>query len=56
MDTIFALATARGRSGVAVIRISGSKAFETASGWSERCLSHGTVRLRQCVILGGDRR
>jgi tRNA modification GTPase len=31
MDTIFALATARGRSGVAVIRVSGPEAFEAAS-------------------------
>lgn len=30
MDTIFALATARGKAGVAVIRISGSSAFEVA--------------------------
>ncbi|WP_299619177.1 tRNA uridine-5-carboxymethylaminomethyl(34) synthesis GTPase MnmE [uncultured Tateyamaria sp.] len=30
MDTIFALATAQGRAGVAVIRISGSEAFEVA--------------------------
>ena len=29
MDTIFALATARGRAGVAVIRISGPLAFES---------------------------
>ncbi len=31
MDTIFALATARGKAGVAVIRVSGPKAFEAAS-------------------------
>ncbi|WP_406737037.1 tRNA uridine-5-carboxymethylaminomethyl(34) synthesis GTPase MnmE [Thioclava sp. GXIMD4215] len=31
MDTIFALATARGKAGVAVIRISGPKAWEAAS-------------------------
>jgi tRNA modification GTPase len=31
MDTIFALATARGRSGVAVIRVSGPQAFQAAS-------------------------
>ncbi len=30
MDTIFALATARGKAGVAVLRISGPKAFEAA--------------------------
>ena len=31
MDTIFALATARGKAGVAVIRLSGPDAFETAT-------------------------
>jgi tRNA modification GTPase len=31
MDTIFALASAPGRSGVAIVRISGSRAFEVAS-------------------------
>jgi tRNA modification GTPase len=31
MDTIFALATARGKAGVAVIRISGPQAFAAAS-------------------------
>ena len=31
MDTIFALATAQGRAGVAVVRISGPKAMEAAS-------------------------
>ena len=30
MDTIFAPATARGKSGVAVVRVSGPKAFEVA--------------------------
>ena len=30
MDTIFALATARGRSGVAIVRISGPEAFAVA--------------------------
>jgi tRNA modification GTPase len=32
MDTIFALATARGRSGVAVIRVSGPQAFRGGLG------------------------
>lgn len=31
MDTIFALATARGKAGVAIIRISGAQAFEAAA-------------------------
>ncbi len=30
MDTIYALATARGKAGVAVIRVSGLRAFEAA--------------------------
>jgi tRNA modification GTPase len=37
MDTIFALATARGRSGVAVIRVSGPQAFQAASGLVGDC-------------------
>ncbi|MGI9395070.1 MAG: tRNA uridine-5-carboxymethylaminomethyl(34) synthesis GTPase MnmE, partial [Boseongicola sp.] len=31
MNTVFALATAQGKSGVAVIRISGPKAFDAAA-------------------------
>jgi tRNA modification GTPase len=54
MDTIFALATARGRSGVAVIRISGSKAFETASQLVGALPEPGIVRLRPVRDPGGE--
>lgn len=36
MDTIFAQATARGKSGVAVVRVSGPKAFEAVSALADR--------------------
>ena len=36
MDTIFALATARGKSGVAVVRVSGPRAFEAVSALADR--------------------
>lgn len=36
MDTIFALATARGKSGVAVVRISGPRAFEAVQALADR--------------------
>ncbi len=47
MDTIFALATARGRSGVAVIRISGSEAHQAATRLVGDLPSAGTARLRK---------
>jgi tRNA modification GTPase len=45
MDTIFALATARGRSGVAVIRVSGPQAFQAASGLAGDLPPPGEARL-----------
>ncbi|WP_420014138.1 tRNA uridine-5-carboxymethylaminomethyl(34) synthesis GTPase MnmE [Tateyamaria sp.] len=65
MDTIFALATAQGRAGVAVIRISGSEAFEVAQalcgslpGGREPALRHlrssGGVVLDHALILKFD--
>jgi tRNA modification GTPase len=51
MDTIFALATARGRAGVAVIRLSGPRAFEAGAAL---CGSLPTIRgLRQLTDSRG---
>jgi len=36
MDTIFALATARGKAGVSIVRLSGPKAFDVAAGMTGR--------------------
>ena len=36
MDTIFALATARGKAGVSIVRLSGPKAFDVAAGLTGR--------------------
>jgi tRNA modification GTPase len=47
MDTIFALATARGRSGVAVVRISGPHAFDCASRLIGSVPPAGHARLRK---------
>jgi tRNA modification GTPase len=54
MDTIFALATARGRSGVAVIRVSGPKAFEAATRLVGALPAHGTARVRKVRDTLGD--
>lgn len=47
MDTIFALATARGRAGIAVIRISGPAAFDAARGLCGSLPNAGSHRVRQ---------
>lgn len=47
MDTIFALATARGRSGIAVLRISGSEAFAVAGNLVSRVPEAGRPALRR---------
>lgn len=44
-DTIFALASARGKAGVAVVRVSGPRAFETAE-----ALAGGVPPLRKAVL------
>ena len=64
METIFALASARGKAGVAVIRVSGDRAFEaalalcgdlpTARRASLRRLSHAGVFLDEALILVFD--
>jgi tRNA modification GTPase len=53
MDTIFALATARGRSGVAVIRVSGPQAFQAASGLAGDLPPPGEARLRKLLDTDG---
>ena len=47
MDTIFALATVRGRAGVAVIRISGPRAFDAALRLASDLPAPGQARLRK---------
>jgi len=54
MDTIFALATARGRAGVAVIRISGPRAFDAASRLAGDLPLPGRARLRKLRDMSGD--
>lgn len=54
MDTIFALATARGRSGVAVIRVSGAKAFDSARYLVGVLPPPGTPRLRKVRDASGE--
>lgn len=49
MDTIFALATAPGKAGVAVIRISGPAAFGVAGALAGSVPSVGTARLRKLL-------
>ncbi|MEP5759799.1 MAG: tRNA uridine-5-carboxymethylaminomethyl(34) synthesis GTPase MnmE [Litoreibacter sp.] len=46
MDTIFALATAQGKAGVSIIRISGSEAFEAARIMTGAAISVGKPSLR----------
>jgi tRNA modification GTPase len=53
MDTIFALATARARAGVAVVRISGPAAFEAAGQLVSALPAPGQVGYRKIVC--GDR-
>jgi tRNA modification GTPase len=54
MDTIFALATVRGRSGVAVIRISGDKAFVAAEALMHRLPPVGKPGLRRLLDENGE--
>lgn len=52
MDTIYALATARGKSGVSVVRVSGSRAFEAG-----RLLAGGLPEARRAglrILRGSD--
>ncbi|PJF09984.1 tRNA uridine-5-carboxymethylaminomethyl(34) synthesis GTPase MnmE [Pseudorhodobacter sp. MZDSW-24AT] len=51
-DTIFALATARGKAGVAVIRVSGPKALEAASALGVQGLTPRRASLRDLVFEG----
>ena len=64
-DTIFALATAQGRAGVAVVRISGTKAFEVASALCgslphdhrpvvRKLVDHHSVALDRALVLRFD--
>lgn len=54
MDTIFALATARGRAGVAVIRVSGSCSFAAAKQIAGSLPEAGSARLRRFRTPDGD--
>lgn len=51
-DTIFALATARGKAGVAVIRVSGPKALDAASALGVQGLTPRRASLRDLVFEG----
>lgn len=61
MDTIFALASARGKAGVAVVRVSGPEAFSVGAGLAGslppphqaglRSMSHHGVHLDQALVL-----
>ncbi|MEL7165669.1 MAG: tRNA uridine-5-carboxymethylaminomethyl(34) synthesis GTPase MnmE, partial [Pseudomonadota bacterium] len=53
MDTIFALATAQGRAGVAVIRVSGPQAFEVCGGLMSSLPSIRQAGLRKIVDADG---
>ena len=53
MDTVFALATPRGRSGVAVVRISGPRAFEAAQVFAFKMPERRRTGLRK-LRLGED--
>jgi tRNA modification GTPase len=53
MDTIYALATARGRSGLAVVRISGPEAFAAARGLCPRLPEPRMAGLRR-LTWGGE--
>ncbi|MGC1494945.1 MAG: tRNA uridine-5-carboxymethylaminomethyl(34) synthesis GTPase MnmE [Sulfitobacter sp.] len=54
MDTIFALATAQGRAGVSVVRISGPKAFEIAETISGPIPAERVAKLREIRGLTND--
>lgn len=53
MDTIFALASARGKAGVSVIRVSGPNAFEIARKLSGAVPQHRQSSLRKIKDYGG---
>lgn len=53
MDTIFALATARGKSGVAIVRISGPLAFEACTGIAGSLPASRNTALRKLVNPDG---
>lgn len=52
MDTIFALATAQGKAGVAIIRVSGSRSFDAVTKLTGKPVSSGRPILRN--IYGSD--
>ena len=52
MDTIFALASARGKSGVAVVRISGPQAFKALSSLTTKATKPRTASLRKLHFDG----
>lgn len=54
MQTIFALATARGKAGVAVIRVSGPEAFNVGEHLVGRLPGHGCFGLRDVRSLSGE--
>jgi tRNA modification GTPase len=54
MDTIFALATVRGRSGLAVIRVSGPDAFAAADRLVSSIPEPGEARVRRVLDESGD--
>ena len=54
MDTIFALATAHGKAGVAIIRISGPRAFATVSSLVKQDIVVGRNSVRKIWGRGGD--
>ena len=54
MDTIFALATARGRSGVSIVRLSGPMAFEAADQLTKREIPVRKPVLAEVVDAAGE--
>lgn len=54
MDTIFALATAQGKAGVAVIRVSGPDAFAVAHHLSGALPAHRASAVRAILAEGGE--
>ena len=52
MDTIFALATARGKAGVAIVRVSGPKAFDAVVNLTGACPKPRTASLRKVIWQG----
>ena len=54
MDTIFALATAHGKAGVAIIRISGPRAFATVNSLVKQDIVVGRNSVRKIWGRDGD--